>query len=109
MARIIRMAGKVTVVFLISFVFNFFVTIYTAQSGESKRFTEEGCLGIDYIISGFPIRDVYIKSYNGGECGLSGVRDGFTGIGGLQYTLNWMFWAGIGYYSYRYINGKRKQ
>lgn len=71
------------------------ITVYTADIGDHDVLTDKGCYGVDYITSGFPIRDIYIRSYEGGECGVTYIEMGNTYIGQIPFLINWIFWSGL--------------
>ena len=69
------------------------ITFTTAQVKSASQQTSEGCHGADYIISGFPVRDIYVREYHGGECGLTYIEMGNTGIGKVPLIINWVVWG----------------
>jgi hypothetical protein len=72
------------------------VTIYTATiNNDLSVQTNQGCIGLSYITSGFPVRDIYIREYKGGECGSVYIEMGHTGIGEIPLLINWLFWSGL--------------
>ena len=92
MKQVKKLAAIVSIVVL-GWIVSFSVTFYTAKVGNYTAQTDQGCRGTSYIASGFPVRDIYLVNYDGGECGLLTVHQGNTGIRPIPFLLNWIFWS----------------
>lgn len=92
--RIIKLA-RVFGVVVLGLITSMLITVYTASIGNNTVQTNQGCRGVSYIVSGFPVRDIYVHNYNGGECGIEYINKGNTRIGKIPFLLNWIFWSAI--------------
>ena len=99
--KIIGKIFRILVLFTASWAINVSVNMLTVNQGHQEVIVREyRCKNLSYIESGFPIRDVYVRTTPDNaedeECGNPlHVEMGNTYIGLWPFLFNWLFYAAV--------------